>query len=136
MYVPLIIFQFQSTLPRGERRIKVYGDYTDVQFQSTLPRGERLPTLLSTVASVIISIHSPAWGETFTANWNCSNIFNFNPLSRVGRDVIDLISRSVGRLFQSTLPRGERQSNGIRTGVHCYFNPLSRVGRDVHIFRP
>jgi len=35
-------YKFQSTLPRGERRIIVEGFSTRIKFQSTLPRGERL----------------------------------------------------------------------------------------------
>src|SRR5699024_6424553 len=57
--------QFQSTLPRGERRSVEYAsgaNYT--AFQSTLPRGER-PRLRSMITlGAEISIHAPARGAT------------------------------------------------------------------------
>ena len=55
-----------------------------------------------------VSIHAPAWGATR------NNIF-----------------RSIRLWFQSTLPRGERQS--LLTLVACMFcfNPRSRVGSDI-----
>ena len=56
----------------------------------------------------IISIHSPAWGETFYQCFDHQLLDYFNPLSRVGRDTF-------------------KSSNMLRK---YYFNPLSRVGRD------
>ena len=77
---------------------------------------------------------------------------NFNPLSRVGRDRLHSLHNKVPFLFQSTLPRGERQNVRVycqeqglfqstlprgerrRLPKPCHifpnFNPLSRVGRD------
>ena len=37
----LCLFEFQSTLPRGERLKECWQAYVSVKFQSTLPRGER-----------------------------------------------------------------------------------------------
>ena len=79
-------FGFQSTLPRGERRLISCYVCRTVPFQSTLPRGERLPYRSATSASgnfnprsregsdisakscvfiCTISIHAPARGATF-----------------------------------------------------------------------
>ena len=81
------IHEFQSTLPRGERRwwraIRRYNDW----FQSTLPRGERL----------------------FTANIALTfNLFQ-STLPR-GERRMSIAERVLMLGFQSTLPRGERQS--------------------------
>ena len=56
--------KFQSTLPRGERLYyeKTYG--MQDKFQSTLPRGERHQTALHDLRVLLVSIHAPAWGAT------------------------------------------------------------------------
>ena len=100
--------KFQSTLPRGERPLyadintpplvyfnphsRVGSDFiassavsNSLLFQSTLPRGERRETDSVGNKVVSISIHTPAWGATFSLT-----VF----LRR--------------KQFQSTLPRGER----------------------------
>ncbi len=55
---------FQSTLPRGERRL--FAEYRErlKGFQSTLPRGERHGGRRRGLAWVVVSIHAPAWGAT------------------------------------------------------------------------
>ena len=81
------IYEFQSTLPRGERhRFRVRTDtvsnnfnprsregsdeilaklgLSEIVFQSTLPRGERLPRRAVLYGDVRISIHAPARGAT------------------------------------------------------------------------
>ena len=101
--------RFQSTLPREERHARSRFDYLVFQFQSTLPREERLFCLYVNVTAVYfnprshersddmplseitvphwISIHAPTRGAT-------------NPLS---------VLCSLEIIFQSTLPREERQ---------------------------
>ena len=100
--------QFQSTLPRGERRIssvlimstiyfnprsregsdvsRLFQLIDSLLFQSTLPRGERLAPSLWLFQPLNISIHAPARGAT-------THSFRMRCCSGV---------------FQSTLPRGER----------------------------
>ena len=78
-----------------------------------------------------VSIHAPAWGATatHTMRCNCLQSFNprsrvgsdahsrasrinracFNPRSRVGSDRLEQLPQEMRHLFQSTLPRGERQ---------------------------
>ena len=84
--------QFQSTFPRGERRISTNNQYEAGRFQSTFPRGERriIHVVLNTI--YYISIHVPAWGTTVLCG---------------------LTGGKVG--FQSTFPRGER-----RDSVTCH----------------
>ena len=57
--------EFQSTLPRGERRDEPV-DWLAVRvvFQSTLPRGERLIELRHCLPHDHVSIHAPARGAT------------------------------------------------------------------------
>ena len=55
-----------------------------------------------------ISIHAPARGATkLPFRLHCTDP-DFNPRSREGSDVVSYKIESVGREFQSTLPRGER----------------------------
>ncbi len=77
--------RFQSTLPRGERRVRGRMLYGGDSFQSTLPRGERPPGWKTLPEYRLVSIHAPARGAT-------------------GKRRISILSI----LFQSTLPRGER----------------------------
>ena len=83
----------------------------------------------------------------------CKHIFNFNPRSRVGNDLSEIVIRSysgfisihvpawgttvkrsldeiIDTLFQSTFPRGERLNYRVQCRSHFYFNPRSRVGND------
>ena len=55
---------FQSTLPRGERRMTVKRALSFHLFQSTLPRGERRCRVRNISISHMISIHAPARGAT------------------------------------------------------------------------
>ena len=56
--------QFQSTLPRGERRNTSCDDIPEQGFQSTLPRGERLHGDKQFWKMAEISIHAPTRGAT------------------------------------------------------------------------
>src|SRR5699024_5791380 len=95
--------EFQSTLPRGERRYEREGDQRPEKFQSTLPRGERrIPVSMAPATQ------------------------NFNPRSREGSD--DRIYKAAGlKIFQSTLPRGERL--GVNTPFMDYLGFQSTLPR-------
>ena len=56
-----------------------------------------------------ISIHAPAWGATGERSGLFMEQLHFNPRSRVGSDIIITSRSSRDIIFQSTLPRGERQ---------------------------
>ena len=99
-----------------------------------------------------ISIHAPARGATvsnlhsssFPCNFNprsregsdCISssvmvrISNFNPRSREGSDKSLCASSAVVRVFQSTLPRGERLIVSSFLHIPADFNPRSREGSD------
>ena len=93
--VPAMVFQ--STRPRGARRVQTGGVG---------------PGLAD------VSIHAPAGGATWITAFTCSIRLRFNPRARGGRDQCAPASRSLAK-FQSTRPRGARlQQEGriYRTG--------------------
>ena len=121
---------FQSTLPRGERRVVCSIVKKSVTFQSTLPRGERHTEIDCGTVTISISIHAPTRGATtdwtpcFTptlisihAPTRGATTFRmivliprlyFNPRSHEGSDVSTSTKTNTLLKFQSTLPRGER----------------------------
>ena len=99
---------FQSTLPRGERPTSAPYAPHPLQFQSTLPRGERhnKPTITFNVTD--ISIHAPARGATMGLQTQvASGVISIHAPAR-GATYKMACSVSLN-VFQSTLPRGERQ---------------------------
>ena len=99
----------------------------------------------------IVSIHAPAWGATLAHVADCHAHYCFNPRSRIGSDVcrdrhrgktsVSIHAPTWGatrhaamcrarRMFQSTLPRGERQGNLFGMTAYNGFNPRSHVGSD------
>ncbi len=78
-----------------------------------------------------VSIHTPAWGATPGRSSLIAFLRGFNPHARVGRDSFVTLLGNLYLLFQSTRPRGARQS--FLSNVHypnLSFNPHARVGRD------
>ena len=56
---------------------------------------------------------------------------SFNPRAREGRDLPERLRSLFGIEFQSTRPRGARQSDAAALGVETVsFNPRAREGRD------
>ena len=87
-------------------------------FQSTLPRGERrLPDVCSDQMEKI-SIHAPTRGATLSSNAIKVLRQNFNPRSHEGSDSSAAASSDSFSLFQSTLPRGERLRVGWARECH------------------
>ncbi len=62
------------------------GDTGCHEFQSTLPRGERRRLAHLIVGSLFISIHAPARGATAAALFFVQKVTDFNPRSREGSD--------------------------------------------------
>ena len=109
------------------------------KFQSTRPRGARQSALGILHRQRVVSIHAPARGATSKArdmckatlsfnpraregrDWYCARypscVGCFNPRAREGRDEMTSTDLSKSVLFQSTRPRGARQT-GWR-GSHC-----------------
>ena len=107
-----IIIRFQSTHPRGVRLKEILRLASNELFQSTHPRGVRL--LFSRTARLLstVSIHAPAWGATDKFSRTTIHLLRFNPRTRVGCDVSASIFLTVGRSF----------------------NPRTRVGCDTKTF--
>ena len=82
----LSIRQFQSALPRGERRRADDRGRRNIIFQSALPRGERLVPGVEKLIAELISIRAPARGATLLQFVYCTGKRNFNPRSREGSD--------------------------------------------------
>ena len=64
-----------------------------------------------------ISIHAPAKGATVVAGDKVIVVLYFNPRSREGSDQQSLRDLDRGFVFQSTLPRRERQDRVKRIAV-------------------
>ena len=122
--------EFQSTLPRGERRSATWSTPDTAGFQSTLPRGERLGGIDYHIPVHVISIHAPTRGATAAGTFFVVSV-----------------------RFQSTLPRGERRRcrqkcrRNVAISIHAptrgatrfkllkcllrsHFNPRSHEGSD------
>ncbi len=78
--------EFQSTFPRGERRLSIDLCQILPRFQSTFPRGERLSKRGGAKAALQISIHVPARGTTAIGHYINRSDGHFNPRSREGND--------------------------------------------------
>ena len=124
------VIQFQSALPRGERRSGAIrlnnffiisirapargatqyqgGANAWIEFQSALPRGER-PDISSEIhKAFLISIRAPARGATESANTIAA--YNYISIRAPARGATCTFTHILSiRQFQSALPRGERQ---------------------------
>ena len=79
-----------------------------------------------------ISIHAPARGATDRRRTGRYQGY-FNPRSREGSDDRVPAAYVHQRLFQSTLPRGERRAGFLGYVWRIYFNPRSREGSDAAV---
>ena len=102
---------FQSTLPRGERRVADSNKVEVKQISIHAPARGATKNYLVTVNRFYISIHAPARGATFVEK-----------------------RAAYVEIFQSTLPRGERQHR-LGGACSCHnFNPRSREGSDFNVY--
>ena len=92
------------------------------QFQSTLPQGERLALTSSFSSAPSISIHAPTRGATapYFYNFFCSCISIHAPTR--GATFTQIKNVMIDCIFQSTLPQGERLSIRI---VACVCRRIS-----------
>ncbi len=121
--------QFQSTLPRGERRETILAQsILDIQFQSTLPRGERPNDNPHINPEYQISIHAPARGATEVIEIDTMRYQFQSTLRRETTQCNDCLRlaetfqstlreatvifahKSNWKVFQSTLPQGATSS--------------------------
>ena len=101
---------FQSTLPRGERRILASEFARNGKFQSTLPRGERHDALKDIQQSPLVSIHAPAWGATKMVA-SSRRVLPVSIHAPAWGATSTSTTMRARQLFQSTLPRGERHGS-------------------------
>ena len=79
-----------------------------------------------------ISIHTPTKGATVMMELLYKAGGHFNPHSHEGSDDIRFVSVKFGNIFQSTLPRRERQHPVyFRFHILINFNPHSHEGSDL-----
>ena len=144
---------FQSTRPRGARRVTVVDEDGDEMFQSTRPRGARpdedsaqggsWPVSIHAPAwgatsyivpfckkNVPVSIHAPAWGATRMLRTSARGLPSFNPRARVGRDSRSWLARRRMRCFNPRARVGRDARPRGQTSDPSRFNPRARVGRD------
>ena len=77
-------------------------------FQSTLPRGERRIQTVAHICALPISIHAPARGATCPTSAFAIAPAEFQSTLPRGERRHNLFFRGIIAVFQSTLPRGER----------------------------
>ena len=123
----LLKMVFQSTLPRGERRLRISVflliRWISIHAPTRGATRRNLPVLL------LCSYFNPRSHDTSLPSFFFS-IFYFNPRSHEGSDRrrLRLLLHPVE--FQSTLPRGERQIWVSYYSIDRYFNPRSHEGSD------
>ena len=78
-------------------------------FQSTLPREERLQNIGQFLPLYLFSIHAPTRGATDSAFRRPYIRVFFNPRSHERSDYAPYLKIDYMSIFQSTLPREERQ---------------------------
>jgi len=79
-----------------------------VKFQSTHPHGVRRLLWDGWEQLHGISIHAPAWGATFSGDYETVLEGDFNPRTRMGCDIGYGIYKDIVSQFQSTHPHGVR----------------------------
>ena len=146
------LFEFQSTRPRGARRLSADACPLSWMFQSTRPRGARRS--MDTQLRLAGRFQSTRPRGARRGRPPASPRRNrFNPRAREGRDALVPPARRQGHAFQSTRPRGARPASGegpgtaqtvsihapARGATDCVrkarlrlrgFNPRAREGRD------
>ncbi len=70
----------------GRDEFEIGNFNSTLEFQSTRPRGARRITEYQEEIESLVSIHTPAWGATGSTHGYCQ-VWGFNPHARVGRDV-------------------------------------------------
>ena len=98
--------RFQSTLPRGERRICTRERNQSIRFQSTLPRGERLKKSPKTCHPTIFQSTLPRGERLSCTFYDCNNTGHFNPRSHEGSDDVLLSNASVQQISIHAPTRG------------------------------
>ena len=123
-------FQFQSTLPQGERRYSVNALYifryfnprsrkgsdalaaqaaaTWIAFQSTLPQGERLPGIFVLPSANLFQSTLPQGERPGYSGMRSDGKSRFQSTLPQGERLTEALTGYTVYGFQSTLPQGER----------------------------
>ena len=120
--------EFQSTLPREERRKRNRGKKRQCNFN---PRSHERSDRSKTIYDMIeeISIHAPTRGATKKPMQSRQRRRDFNPRSHERSDVVEVYAKST-LTFQSTLPREERRiRNDGRGHLQRFQSTLPREER-------
>ena len=150
-FVP-VLKKFQSTRPRGARRVpgsksKSIGSfnprahagrdrspacilYTPFVFQSTRPRGARQRSRPRNPTGSKFQSTRPRGARPKVTNITSNESLCFNPRAHAGRDQAFAVVHMVRDMFQSTRPRGARQKEVIKMDELKSFNPRAHAGRD------
>ena len=101
------------------------------EFQSTRPRGARRLGIGGLSHDGDVSIHAPAWGATVNRRWRGCRMIRFNPRARVGRDAIPRLPGHGTAAVSIHAPAwGATCTGGVLSPPGACFNPRARVGRD------
>ena len=101
-------WQFQSALPRGERRLRCTGTVRGANYFNPRSRVGSDISRPYTYNAHTISIRAPAWGATLASTVNGDVIKKFqSALPRGERRYYEARMQIIEK-FQSALPRGER----------------------------
>ena len=126
-------YQFQSTLPRGERLAKKLIFKAQIMFQSTLPRGERLrPEYVTFQNQFMFQSTLPRGERLLIQRTSRLSDVRFNPRSHEGSDLVIIFTVFSFLCFNprshegsDTLRRGKKISIGVSIhaptrGATCY----------------
>ena len=114
---------FQSTFPRGERRILIGGLVWIYSFNPRSREGNDIP-VTEAPAYQSVSIHVPARGTTEPFSDNKKDRMQFQSTFPRGERLLAEDQDGQMTLFQSTFPRGERRPSGklflstFRVSIH------------------
>ena len=128
--IKLLPVIFQSTLPRRERHTRSRTvRYIKKYFNPRSREGSDCTTQ-SLLHIQIISIHAPAKGATILSKLDEKDL-DISIHAPAKGATTDIAGSGYKKIFQSTLPRRERQSSQLRAGSFSQnFNPRSREGSD------
>ena len=123
------VVKFQSTLPREERLMVHINRMVILIFQSTLPREERQSWRTHSLKGVNFNPRSHERSDVVEALRTHYIHISIHAPTR-GATGVDIINQKI-LLFQSTLPREERQYQDSSNSGTGYFNPRSHERSDV-----
>ena len=125
--------KFQSTLPREERLRGQGVSVFRLKFQSTLPREERLWSMWKQACSSDFNPRSHERSDKALAERGVGGEKISIHAPTRGATLMDFKAQLASDIFQSTLPREERQCHAARFFKSTNFNPRSHERSDVFI---